>query len=710
MTATNGSGTSPAVSFSITINAGGGSAPVVSATPAPTAGTIGTAYNYQVTASNTPTGYAVSTGTLPAGLTLNTTSGLISGTPTAAGTSTFGVTATNGSGTSPAVSFSITINAGGGSAPVVSATPAPTAGTIGTAYNYQVVASNTPTGYAVSTGTLPAGLSLNTTNGLISGTPTAAGTSTFSVTATNGSGTSPAVSFSITIGAANTPVISTTTPTTGLQNGYYSYQLAASNNPTTYTVSIGTLPAGLVINANGTAGLIAGTPTSSGTFTVGIAATNTNGAGPVATMTFTITANTDTNLATNTGVTAISSSPTTDMSSAAQAIDGNFGSRWETQHGTAADPSTMTIDLQQSYTIDSIDIDWENASAATYTISVSQTGLAGSWTRVGPTDSFVNAGGGMNLWTGIGQTARFVQLTGLTRTTPYGYSIWEFQIFGHAGGGSAPVVSATPAPSAGTVGTAYTYQVTASNTSTGYAVSTGTLPAGLNLNATSGLISGTPTVAGTSTFSVTATNGSGTSPAVSFSITINAGGGNSPVVTTTTPWAGLQNAYYTYPLASTNGGNSYAVTTGALPAGLTIANNAITGTPTASGTFTFGIAATSTTNGTGPAASMTLTIGASTDANLALPYSNGTTTLTPTAVSSSPATDISSAAQAIDGNFGSRWETQHGTAADPSSITINLGQVNTIHALNIYWEDAAAMAYTIQTSTDGTRPSGRIPS
>ena len=60
-------------------------------------------------------------------------------------------------------------------------------GTVGSAFSYQITATNTPTSYG-ATG-LPAGLSVNSGTGLISGTPTAAGTSTVTLSATNGGGT-----------------------------------------------------------------------------------------------------------------------------------------------------------------------------------------------------------------------------------------------------------------------------------------------------------------------------------------------------------------------------------------------------------------------------------------------------------------------------------------------------------------------------------------
>ncbi|MEO6490473.1 MAG: YDG domain-containing protein [Ferruginibacter sp.] len=86
--------------------------------------------------------------------------------------------------------------------PVVTA--ASPSGTVGTVFNYNIVATNNPGSYAISSGTLPAGLTLNPTSGLISGTPTTAGGPiSVEVTATNGSGTSAPATLSFTIAMGN---------------------------------------------------------------------------------------------------------------------------------------------------------------------------------------------------------------------------------------------------------------------------------------------------------------------------------------------------------------------------------------------------------------------------------------------------------------------------------------------------------------------------
>lgn len=141
------------------------------------------------TGSTGPFTWALKTGSLPAGLTLGastTDSVSISGKPTALGTSNFTVQVTDSTGTVVTQALSITINP---APPLSVITRSLSAGTVGVAYNptsqaLQAASGILPYTWAITSGSLPAGLTLSSA-GVISGTPTTAGTSTFTVQVTD---------------------------------------------------------------------------------------------------------------------------------------------------------------------------------------------------------------------------------------------------------------------------------------------------------------------------------------------------------------------------------------------------------------------------------------------------------------------------------------------------------------------------------------------
>jgi hypothetical protein len=163
-----------------------GTASAVSTTPVITSPYTATAtafeaFSYQITATNTPTSFAT-TG-LPNGLSLNPATGLITGTPLATGVYQTILTASNldGDGTAT-LAISVTPNPG---APAIGGSLVST-GRLRAAFEYQVQTSNSPTAWLASD--LPPGLEINNTTGLISGTPTLAGTFAVPVTVQNAVG------------------------------------------------------------------------------------------------------------------------------------------------------------------------------------------------------------------------------------------------------------------------------------------------------------------------------------------------------------------------------------------------------------------------------------------------------------------------------------------------------------------------------------------
>ncbi|WP_309919932.1 putative Ig domain-containing protein [Xanthomonas sp. 1678] len=234
-------------------------------------GTAGQAYTAAInpaTGGIAPYTYTLSAGALPAGVTVNSATGALSGTPTVAGNFNFSLTATDsttGSAGQASQSYSLSIVS-----PTLSIAP-PTlpTGTAGSAYSQTLSASGgtAPYSYAVSAGALPTGLSL-AAGGALAGTPTVAGSFAFTVTVTDAGSFTAAQAYTLSIAAPTLSVAPPTLPS-GTVGNAYSQTLSASGGtaPYSYAVSAGTLPAGLTLAAGGA---LSGTPTAiaSSTFTV----------------------------------------------------------------------------------------------------------------------------------------------------------------------------------------------------------------------------------------------------------------------------------------------------------------------------------------------------------------------------------------------------------------------------------------------------------
>ena len=230
-------------------------------------GTNGVAFRYQITASGSPTSYAAAD--LPPGLTVNTKSGLISGTPKRAGTNQVMLTASNRFGPGSAQMI-LTIQANA-AVPEITNDPGVLLGRQGYQFTpFTIRASGTPAPtYGVSN--LPPGLTVNPVTGVISGTPTRGGFTLATLTAANrnGTGTDP-VAFIIEASPPVQPKItSNLDPVSLVRNSSYNYQITANNDPTVFGAS--GLPPGLRINP--TTGVISGRPTRAGTYSVRLEAT-----------------------------------------------------------------------------------------------------------------------------------------------------------------------------------------------------------------------------------------------------------------------------------------------------------------------------------------------------------------------------------------------------------------------------------------------------
>ncbi len=209
---------------------------------------------------------------LPAGLSIDSTTGRITGTPTAAfdGDVVFDVTGVGEN----LITFHLTV----GGAPVFASAGLP-AGTAGDHYSSQLTVGGADrASFSVVSGALPAGLSLSE-SGFISGTPTAAVSSSFTVRATTRFGSTDRA-FALVIGAAVTvssaPVLGSAPPAS-VQFGHQVTLAVTADSalPVTYKVIGGSLPKGVTLDAK--TGVISGAAVESGTFTVLLRATNSAG-------------------------------------------------------------------------------------------------------------------------------------------------------------------------------------------------------------------------------------------------------------------------------------------------------------------------------------------------------------------------------------------------------------------------------------------------
>jgi hypothetical protein len=237
-------------------------------------GQVGVAYNATLAATGgvTPYHWTLTVGALPAGLSLNSTSGAITGTPTAAVNATaltFTVADSGSPAQSASVNLTLTIAASAPITPLAITTTTLPNGQAGASYSATLTATGgtAPYRWAITSGSLPSGLLLNAATGAITGAPTA-GANNLSVGFTVTDSSSPAqtktATLTLFISSSGAGVLSITTSLlpNGQAGNAYNAALAATGGtlPYTWSIAIGALPAGLSLNA--ATGAITGTPTA----------------------------------------------------------------------------------------------------------------------------------------------------------------------------------------------------------------------------------------------------------------------------------------------------------------------------------------------------------------------------------------------------------------------------------------------------------------
>ena len=505
---------------------------------------LNSAYNSgPLVATGGTTPYAWTAAGLPVGLSIDAGTGAITGTPTVAGAASIVVTVTDSfspTHLSANKTFPVTIN------PVLSITTTSLLnGVVGTAYTGgTLVAAGGTTPYAWSATGLPAGLSINPNTGAITGTPTAAGAASIVVTVTDATSPTPLSAnktFPVTIVAAL--AITTAALPNGVAAAPYSFTVLASGGNPSYTWAATGLPAGL--NIDPATGAITGTTSVTGTSTVTVTVTDTTS---------------PTHLSVSQPFPLIIMPPL--QNTTLSLADGVVGSAYNqplSAFGGTTPYSWTATGLPGGLSVDSANSAIKGTPTANGTFTVSVT--------VTDATSPTNLSSTKNL--------QLIIRPALALTTT------------------------SPLPG-GVVGSSYNAATLAATGGTPpYVWSQTGLPAGLNLDPSSGAITGTPTVAGTGTPNITVTDAtlpvhqSVTKP---FSITITA----HVAITTTSLPNGKQGTLYAGSIVATGGTPLYTWSATGLPAGLGIdsSSGAVTGTPNVQGAFTMTVTVTDSTTPT----------------------------------------------------------------------------------------------------------------
>lgn len=517
-------------------------------------GTVAIPYTQALSATGgiAPYTFAISAGALPAGVSLSG-AGVLSGTPTASGTFNTTVTATDANGQTGARAYSVQV-----AAPTIVVAPATLPSPAqGLAYSATFSASGGVAPYSFSvTGALPPGLSL-TNGGVLSGTPTASGTSTFTVLATDSSGGAGphtgAQSYTLSTSAG--PSIDQTSVPAATVGSAYSTTLSATGGTAPYSFALvsGALPAGIVFSSGGA---FSGTPTQAGSFAVTVRVTDSNG------------------VTNQQALVLVTGAPTLALTPATGSLQADYAVAYSTPFagsgGTAPYTYTATGALPAGISL----------NAATGVLSGTATQSGNFPIAVTVTDSSTGTG------------APFQRMQNYTLEV------------------AAPnlVVAPGSLPNA-VVGVAYTQTLTASGAVAPYTYTLqgGSLPVGIQLDAASGVMSGTPVSAGSSTLTVRATDANGQSVDQAYTLTVDPAQIVIDPAVLAAPQVGQA---YRHAFSATRGNGSYtwSVTTGSLPAGLALSvDGVLSGTPTSIGTSTFVLSASDGQNYPGTR-SITLTV------------------------------------------------------------------------------------------------------
>jgi subtilisin family serine protease len=481
-------------------------------------GQVGSPYSAAMTATGGFPPYTFSISSLPPGLTLNTSTGVISGIPTAV-VNNLAVTGTvvDVTGVSATATGTLSIAA---MAPLKLSISGSLNGVTGSPFNASLVATGGFAPYMFSISALPAGLTLNASTGAITGTPTTVSTVPATATVTDSMGAS--VMATGTFSIVPPPLQLQFPAANGEAGAPFTDTLTASGGYPPYTFSMAYPPTGLKVNSS--TGVISGTPGMVGSSQVQATVTDSSG--------HSANANGNINIAAQ-------------LKLQVPGMNGGVGipfSNAPNSNGVYANTMTATGGFPP-YTF-SISALPAGLSLNSSTGAVSGTPTASSSIKV---------------------TATVVDANGYSATASANINISATLKLQFSG-------------TDGSVGTPYSNTLTATGGIPPYTFSVNVLPSGLSLNASTGAITGIPTTA-VSNLSVTGTvtDSTGASVSATASISIQA-----TLKLQFQPANGVIGAPYTSSISVTGGIPPYTFSSSALPAGLTLnsSTGAITGTPT----------------------------------------------------------------------------------------------------------------------------------